>query len=679
VGEVDLFRSLQLLPGVSGTNDATSGLYVRGGTPDQNLVLLDGMTVYHVDHFFGIFSAFNTDAIQDMRLYKGGFPAKYGGRTSSVVELIGKTGDDQEFRASGGVNLLSARGVIEVPLGHLGSWLISGRRSYTDLLKTPLYNRLFNTISSSTQAQATPGGVGPGGNQRGGGFVSQTLTPSYYFDDLNSKLTLHPTGRDIFAFSVYQGEDHLDQSSSGSTLSGGSGFPGGGGFPGGSFQTPSIDNLTSWGNAGASAHWSRQWGTRFTSDLLAAGSSYHSNSNNNSSSTNNSSAFIEKNQVDDLTLRLDNDWQLAQRIKAAFGFWLTKNDVSYGYQRKLTDTTTQSILARSANAKQLAGYLQSDWEALRGLDLTAGVRATNYDLRHESLLEPRLSATYALDGHLTLKGAWGRYHQFVNRVENQDILNGSRDFWLLADSTLPSSAAEHRIAGVAYETPIWLFDVEGYWKKTDDVAEFSTRFRSVPVGGGFDVVDPSTAGDANSFFFLGSSLARGVELLAQKKEGRLTGWLSYTLGRVRNTFPDLNNGQPFPATYDQTHEVKAVADLQLGLWTFSGLAVYGSGQAYTAPESRYTLTLLDGATESYIHVGAMNGARLPAYQRVDLAVTRRFKLGGYVMDANASVINALNHRNVWYRRFDLSQNPMVVTDVTTLGFTPSLGLSFSRK
>ncbi|MCF6358065.1 MAG: TonB-dependent receptor [Draconibacterium sp.] len=135
-GQVDIFRSLQLLPGISGTNESSSGLYVRGGTPDQNLVLLDGMTVYNVDHFFGFFSAFNADAIKDIKMYKGGYPAKYGGRISSVVDLTGKTGDPNKFHMSGGVNLLDAHTTIEVPLGGKGSILLAGRRSYTDVLES---------------------------------------------------------------------------------------------------------------------------------------------------------------------------------------------------------------------------------------------------------------------------------------------------------------------------------------------------------------------------------------------------------------------------------------------------------------------------------------------------------------------------------------------------------------
>ncbi|MDE2827077.1 MAG: TonB-dependent receptor [Bacteroidota bacterium] len=169
IGEVDLFRSLQLLPGISGTNEGSSGLFVRGGTPDQTLVLLDGMTVYHVDHFFGFFSAFNADAIKDVQVYKGGFPASYGGRTSSVVELTGLSGSN-DFGVGVGLNLLSAQVAAEVPLGQRASLMVAGRRSYTDVLRTGVYNSIYDTLTGADPT-ATRGGQGPGGGFGSAGLL----------------------------------------------------------------------------------------------------------------------------------------------------------------------------------------------------------------------------------------------------------------------------------------------------------------------------------------------------------------------------------------------------------------------------------------------------------------------------------------------------------------------------
>ena len=197
VGEVDIFRSLQLLPGVSGSNESSSGLFVRGGTPDQNLVLLDGMTVYNVDHFFGFFSAFNADAVKDVQLFKGAFPAKYGGRLSSVVDLTGNTGDPNAVHGSLGLNLLNARASLQIPLFKKGSLTFSGRRSYTDVIRSGLYNDIFSVF---TQTETPPPIEG---------LEVNTIEPDFYFFDFNSKLSFNPTEKDVVALSFYSGADHL--------------------------------------------------------------------------------------------------------------------------------------------------------------------------------------------------------------------------------------------------------------------------------------------------------------------------------------------------------------------------------------------------------------------------------------------------------------------------------------
>lgn len=651
VGEVDLFRSMQLLPGVSGTNDASSGLFVRGGTPDENLVMLDGMTVYHVDHFFGVFSAFNADAIKDMRLYKGAFPARYGGRTSSVVELVGKSGDMEGFGASAGVNLLSGRTVLEMPIMERGSLLVSARRSYTDIIQSGVYDGIFGALQGADDTNTT----GSLGFRPGGRFGQAQLTPSFYFYDFNSKATFTPTDRDVLALSFYLGKDHLDQSAASSPFTG----------PGGqTFQTPDRSNVSSWGNQGISGRWARHWNAAFSSDLLFAASTYFSDADNTVTGNGVQRGFLEENQVDDLTFRVDNTLQLPWRGSLEFGLQHTRSEVGYDFIRNAADTVS-GTLGLSGAASQSAVYTQHQWLPTPNLDLTIGLRGTTYEGTGESYVEPRLSMEYFLTDQLMLKGAWGHHHQFVKRIENEDILEGSRDFWVLTDSVLSPGFAEHRIAGVSWENEDLLFDVEAYHKDLEGVSQFSTRYRARP-GQEFE-----------ELFFEGTGFARGLEVLAQKKRGHLTGWISYTLGEVKYDLDDFNNGQEFYASQDQRHELKAVGTYRWGLWTFSSTWVYGSGKPYTLPESQYALELLDGTEMTYIHVGSKNGNRLSAYHRLDLAANWSFRNELFSGDLSLSLFNAYGHDNIWYRQFDLSQSPMVVTDVTTLPFTPSVGVSIN--
>ena len=671
IGEVDVFRSLQLLPGISGVSDGSSGLYVRGGTPDQNLILFDGMTIYHVDHFFGFFSAFNADAIKDIQIMKGGFPAEYGGRISSVVNLTGKTGDQNQKRLGFGANLLSAHAAFEMPISNKGTFLIAGRRSYTDFIRSPLYNSIYELMTGEEEGGAVGGPVRGGG--RGGGRFDNTQSaefkPSFYFYDFNSKLTLNPTSKDIFMLSFYSGKDDLDKSQDYS------GF--GGGFAGqgeSSDVTLQTTDFTKWGNLGLSGKWSRQWNNRFHTDLLVAQSEYFSEYDRSRNLTGNyvpqndsianrrgfTFASQEDNTVKDLTVRLDTDWHLSQSHTLRFGTWISQ--FNSHYTATLNDTT--SILNRENSALQPSFYLQDKWK-LKFMDLTFGIRASQYEPTEKNYYEPRASFSFGLTKKISFKGAWGHYYQFVNRIANENVTEGSRDFWLLADNNLKPSFAEHRILGLSYESSDYYFSVEGYQKDMDDLLEFSRRFQRRAT--------------YNDRFFVGTGKATGVEFLAQKKFGKLTGWLGYTLGKVEYTFNAFNNGEAFLADHDRRHEINIVGKYNWGPWIFAATWVYASGKAYTAPESQYFLEMLDGENVSYIHVSDKNANRLPNYQRLDLSASRKFESDHWSTEVGLSVFNAYNHKNIWYREYNLDTTPVTITDAVMLGFTPTVFVNINLK
>ncbi len=679
-GQVDIFRSLQLLPGISGTNESSSGLYVRGGTPDQNLVLLDGMTVYNVDHFFGFFSAFNADAIKDINMYKGGYPAKYGGRISSVVDLTGKTGDPNNFHMSGGVNLLDAHTTIEVPLGGKGSILLAGRRSYTDVIESGLYNKIYdmlsqNDVEQQTQQPAAPTmGGGPGGGGGRGGFGSfeqpeaTTTRPSFYFYDLNGKISYRPTEKDNLALSFYSGKDNLFEDSENirTIESQNEHFP-----------SRTITNIrdedTDWGNQGVSFKWSRQWNPKFYSNLMGAYSHYFSNYNQlivnetydagtDTLMNGRTMGNFEDNDVNEISFRLDNEWQISNQHRLGFGLNFSHTNVTYDFIRD----DTLSVLNRDETGILTTLYAQDNWKISPKLEVNAGIRANYYDVTGQTYIEPRLSFKYSATDHLSFKGATGKFNQFVNRVINENVTEGSRDFWLIADNDLVDvQSSWHYILGASIENDMFLFDVETYYKTLEGLSEFSLRYKRNNI-------------ELDQLFFSGNGTAKGIEFLLQKKQGEFTGWLTYTLAEVEHKFEGLNEGNPFPALHDQTHEFKAVANWEPHpKWRFSSTWVYGSGKPYTAPESQYQIDLLDGRQFSYISVGPKNAERLPAYHRMDIAAHFLFKLGNVNMDAGFSIFNLYNRTNIWYREFDLQELPMVVNDVTYLGATPNISLNFS--
>lgn len=662
VGEADIFRSLQLLPGISSTNDGSAGLYIRGGTPDQNLILLDGMTIYHVDHFFGFFSAFNSEAIKDIQVYKGGYPANYGGRLSSVVDLTGKTGNVNDFKLSLGANLLSANAVAEIPFLDKGSILISGRRSFADFIESDLYNSIYSTISggeSSTTSTPTPG-AGRGGQQ------SQSILPSFYFYDLNAKISYQFSESDFVSLSFYNGADYLDESIDPQQVTLKSAA---------AVSTRSTNDLTQWGNIGTSLRWSKQWNPRFYSNALFAFSNYYSDNSlerlfslnvqtDSLNFSNPSFKSIQENDVSEVSFKLENEWDFHQSHKLGFGLWVSSLRTNYIYN--VNDTL--SILNRDDRAFYPALYVSDKWTVTEKLKLDFGLRGTYYDLTSNFYIEPRFSFSYSLLDNLRLKGAWGYYYQFVNQVVSEDVLEGNKDFWVLTDDTMQPGFSEHFILGSEYETNNYLFSVEGYYKNLNNLYEFSQRIQRNPR---------DFAGDENNFisdFLIGDGYSTGVEFLIQKKFGNFNGWLSYTLGKVEYEFPDIDDGKACPADQDRRHEIKIVGTYDLGKWNFSANWVYGTGLPYTAPESQYYVTLLNGETVSYIHVSDKNEYRLPDYHRLDVSVAYKFKNRTMNGEFGLSVFNLYNQSNVWYKQYDLDVSPITITDVNMLGITPTFFL-----
>ncbi|AXE17764.1 TonB-dependent receptor [Runella rosea] len=669
IGERDPFRAFQLMPGVSASNESSSGLYVRGGTPDQTLVLYDGFTVYHVDHLFGFFSAFNYNALKDIQLYKGGFDAKFGGRISAVAEITGKDGNKNQFNMGADLSLLSMNGFIETPLNKKTTLLIAARRSY----QGALYEKIFSTFTSERQTNVTQPGLGgrPGGPGRFGNNATQDQTAKSYFYDLNAKLTWNLSKKDIVTWSLYNGTDKMDNSSASSFNFGRQTIFG---------ASTSTNDVSAWGNLGSSVKWSRRWNDKLYSNMLVSYSNFYSNRDNTRSVVNTIPATdstvattrninigqVETNDLKDFTAKIDFEYKLTPHNQLEFGVHATANTIHYNY----VQNDTVNVLSKNDKGTITSFYVQ---DQIRLLDtkllIKPGIRANYFDVTKKWYVEPRLSATYALNERVKLKMALGRYYQFAKQINREDLTQGNRSYWLLADGdALPVTKSNHLILGGSYEFKEYLVDVELYQKNNVGITEYTLRF--VPqIRQGLSVQET---------FFNGDETVRGMDVLVQRKFGKFNGWIGYTLSEaVRDV--TIFSERPYYSDQDVRHQFKFIGSYRWKNIDFALTQIISSGRPYTSIVGAYQINLLDGSVRSFTMPSDKNASRFSSYNRLDISATYNARWGS----VGLSVFNLYNRKNVWYKRFEVitegDESVLQTTNVNYLGFTPNLTISWKLR
>ena len=668
LGEQDIFRSMQLLPGVSGSNESSSGLVVRGGTIDQNLVLFDDFTVYHVDHVFGFFSAFNNNAIKDVQFYKGGFGAKYGGRMSSVVDITGKDGNTEQFGIGASVSLLSTNAVVEQPFADgAGSFILTGRKSY----QSDLYNDILESVTGENQnAQA---GTSTPGQFALGRF---SIEPESYFYDMNAKLTYRLPNDDKFSISFYNGADELDNSRD---VDGNADisrlcelFDGNGPFGGTfceeeiSFAVGTID-LSEWGNTGISAKYSHQWNDRLDTNFVISASEYFSYrdrlintqviyEDSDDEPTTGESSSNEDNQLDDFTVKIENDYYLNQWNTLSFGLQYTQQNIDFSLIQN------GDLVLETKNEGATSTVYIEDEIVINALTLIPGLRVNKYSINDEVYTEPRLSISYELNDTTQLRAAFGDYHQFALSVARQSIEEGPRNFWTLADGdTVPVSKSSHFILGTTHYVGNYNFNIELFHKEYEGLSEFTQQTRPIrnEDGTGLTLI-------LEQEFHTGSGTASGVELFLQKNIGDLTGWVGYTFSEVIYDFPTVSDTTYF-ADQDATNEFKTVLMYRWGDWDLASTFIYATGRPYTE-----VLGVVEDTFPPTYEVGPKNDLRYDDYHRLDLSFTYNFSRRGLDGQAGLSIFNLYDRKNQWYTEYEIIEGEILETEITYRGFTPSL-------
>ena len=663
-GEVDIFRTLQLLPGVNATNEISSGLNINGGTANQNLVQFDGFTVYHVDHFFGYFSAFNPFAIKSLQLYKTGFEAKYGGRVSGVIDITGKEGNSNKISGALGLNLLSVNSSLEIPLSDNGATLFfSGRRSYTDIWSSSLFDDIFSIFESSLSETESSDPFALPDRQ-----LESSLDPDFHYTDMNLKFSTPIGLKNRLSFSFYNSDDVLNYTQNSDV----------------NFRdTLSIntDNLgfIDWGNVGSSLKFSRQWSSDHFSNMLLSYSFYESNFNEQSTSATISAAEGEsistfnqeqRNNIRDFSFRFDHEWNFGRSNTLLTGIEASAYDTQLKYE------ALDSIVVDDAKENELllAHYMQVTLSPLPMLFITPGLRSSYLSTSSEMYFDPRLSFSYAVDKNWSINGATGIYHQFVNQSNTDNFLDSSRDFWILADDEeVPVQQAWHTLLGVEYTDLRTTISVNYFQKNFDGLMEYA--FRNGNLITEFDNLD--------RVFAVGEGTAYGMDVLLKHNTGRFNSWLTYNLQWAEQTFPEINGGSTFYADYDQRHELNWLGSYSAGPFDLSATWVYGSGKPYSDAINNDLVSNTpnnDGVQPNFIRFEQRNSERLPPYHRLDLSVDYNFKWGMTESKVSLSIFNLYDRENILDKQLTLiapqdrgRRGPILTSqDISLMGITPNI-------
>ncbi len=579
LGEVDILKTIQLLPGVRNAGEGNAGFYVRGGGPDQNLIILDDAVVYNTGHLFGFFSIFNSDAIKNVSLIKGGMPAQYGGRLSSVLDIAMKDGNNKEFGAEGGIGLIASRISVQGPIKKdKSSFILSGRRTYIDVLAKPFINKESDFKGSG-----------------------------YYFYDLNAKANYRFSDKDRLYISGYLGRDVFTFANA----------------------KRSFSAAIPWGNSTATVRWNHV----FNPKLFANTTVVYNDYNFSFSAAQNNFKVRLASGIRDVSTKIDFDYYPSPQHKIKFGAQST-------YHKFIPNTLSgrqDSVVFEPGNpdikwALENALYVQDDWEFSDKLKFAYGLRwssftqlgpYTNYTLdddqnkvdstvfrRFEPIanyngLEPRFTFRYSINNTTSLKGSVSHNLQFIHLVSNAGTTLPT-DLWVPSTFRVQPQKSWQYAAGLfknfknnQYETSL-----EVYYKPMRNQIEFEEGYTP-------------GAGDVETSFTFGKGWSYGAELFLNKVRGEFTGWLGYTLSWTWRQFPELNGGEKFPAKYDRRHDLSLVGTYEVNRkWKVGGLFVYGTGNATSLPVSFY---FVEGVpTQEFSKV---NQYRLAPYHRMDLSAT----------------------------------------------------------
>ena len=632
LGEKDVLKVLQLMPGVQKGSEGQTGIYVRGGGPDQNLIILDEATVYNANHLFGFFSVFNGDALKSVELTKGGFPARYGGRLSSVIELNMKDGNKEQLHGEGGIGLIASRLTLEGPLtkNKKGSFLVSGRRTYLDIIAAPLVN-----AGSSGQTKA-----------------------GYYFYDFNAKANYDFGAQNKVYVSGYFGRDRFYAND----------------------KREGTDVGIGWGNATGTLRWNHLFNQKLFSNLSLIYSNYEFRiSADTRDSDTLSTSLRYTSGIRDLSAKLDFDYYVSPQHSVRFGLQTVFH--RFTPSALVVQNTSINEFRRDVeaiNAVESGIYAEDTWRLNERWRINGGMRLSLFTQGSVSYLrpEPRLSASYQLRPSLSAKASYATMNQYIHLLSNTGI-GLPTDLWVPTTDRVAPQQSRQLAIGIAKDFADdfalgkgFALTVEGYYKTMQNIINYKE-------GASFLLIDDPASAERVRWednVTAGKGWSYGAEVLFQRKTGRLSGWVGYTLSWTQWQFPELNGGKPFFPRYDRRHDISVVGIYELSKRiTLSGTWVYGTGNALTVPVANYRAyrhspsiqtiygqngvpsliaPLFDYGSSVSDYSQQKNSFRAEAYHRFDIAIQFHKQKKRHERTWEFSLYNAYNRRNPFFYQLE---------------------------
>lgn len=644
-GEIDMIKALQLLPGVSRGNEGASGMYVRGGTPDQNLMLLDDVPLYYVNHLGGFVSIFNPDAINDVTLIKGGFPARYGSRLSSVLDVRMKNGDLKKHKGQATIGLISSKLTLEGPIKRdTSSYIVSIRRMMYDVLMRPLTPLLFNGFSLG-----------------------------YNFYDVNVKLNHRFSDQDRLYLSLYTGDDRSINTFRG--------------------DTARTKSKLRWGNTLGALRWNHIFNHKLFSNTTASYTQYRNMISHSYSQGNDEANYRFLSKVSDFTIKSDfqlalhNDYTL--RAGGAFLYHFYQPTM-INSEQTINDIQSDSTTASFRNeAMEFYAYLENDIRLSPKINFNLGLRFTEYKVEGVSYpsLEPRLAFNYRFLSDHALKLGYAKMQQNIHLLTS----NGTgmpTDYWLPPTKKLKPQNSVQYTAGWAHTTKDRRYEmsVEAYYKEMQNLISFKDGAASFTGVNNWE--DQVISG--------GQGITKGIEFFIKKKKGKTTGWLSYTLSNATRQFEELNKGETYTFRYDRLHDISIVAQHRISpsvdffaSWNYNtGNAITLAKAHYLVPNEDYDETKETGINNyPYMKVelyDGVNDTRMRAYHRLDIGInfTKKKSRGERVW--NVSIYNLYNRQNAYFYFWSNDRDvppgepaDMKLYQQSLFPFIPSVSYSFT--